>query len=577
MLKTLIIKNFILIESLELELSPSLNIITGETGSGKSMLADALTVLFGGRASSDFVRQGESKAIIEGAFSLKNNSPIKSILCDSDIECEGNELILRREISAKSSSRCFINDTPVQVSLLKQIGEFAADFHGQHEHQSLLKNENHLAIFDEFVKSSELLSDYTAIYASLQSKNSEYQSLVSRERKIKSEIDVQRFKLEEIEKLKLKPNEDIELEAELKIFENAETLYNLTNELHSSLYEGDNSVHDRLFSAEKNLAALAGIDSSFADFLNDVSSALVIIDETAKFARSYADNIEFNAQRIEDIRLRLNEIKGLRKKYGSVSEILEIRERLVEELKLAESFDEEINKLADEIIRIQERLGTAAEVLSERRKNHSEDFCARIINEIAELGMPHADFKVSFQRVEILSEDFSLIGRTVCRVGGKVFEAFPDGIDSVEFLISTNKGESVKSLNQTASGGEISRIMLALKSIAAEGDKTPLLIFDEIDIGISGRIARKAGLSMKKLARKHQIIAITHLPQIAGLGDLNIAVEKIESNGRTSARAKALSNDEKLREVAKLISGENITDTALESARELIAIEDSSF
>lgn len=573
MLKSLFIKNFVLFDNVELELSSGLNIITGETGSGKSMLADALIVLFGGRASSDFVRQGEIKAVIEGTFVFPENSLALDILKNEEIEFESNEIILRREISAKSSSRCFVNDSPVQASILRQIGESAVDFHGQHEHQSLLKPENHLSLLSGFANDTALLSEYRQVFDTLSDLSKKYDSLVSRERKIKEEASLKRFKLEEIEKLNLKPNEDSELETELNIIENSETLFNLTSELYTQLYDGDGCAHDRLFTAEKNLQQLVNIDPKFNEFLSDVSSALVSIDEAAKFARSYSESIEFSPQRIEEIRLRLLEIKGMKKKYGSVEDIISLKNNLIEELTIAESFDIEIEKLKSEIGLLQKSLGKSAEQLSKLRTEQAKIFEGKIVSAISELGMPNVTFQVMFQKNEIARESGTQIGRLCVNISNRFYVAYPNGIDNVEFYISTNKGEPVKPLSQIASGGEISRIMLALKSIAAAADRTPLLVFDEIDSGISGRIARKTGIAMKNLAENHQIIAITHLPQIAALGELNISVEKLETNGRTSARARILNEAEKLNEVAKLISGEDITESAIASARELILSE----
>ena len=567
MLRTLLVKNFALINKLELDFGNGLNIITGETGAGKSIIIDALMIVLGERASADFVRSGEKKAVIEAHFELGQSNPLYDILEEEDYDIEDGELILRREILAKGSSRCFLNDTPIQVGRLKEFGDYLVDFHGQHDHQLMLKKDSHIRILDVVADIDAEKQKYTEKFNELKSAVKNYKSLSDREKQLKSREEHLRFELEEIEKVSPEKDEAEGLERELKILQNSEILFNLTSELFAGLYENDNAVRDVLTDASKKLEELLNIDPQFADYLNECKSAIISIDEIAKFVKDYNGQINFDSERIEEIRGRLLQLQGLRKKYGTFDAVIDRWESLKEELSLIDNFDGELETLRKNIKKLKTELGKSAAGISKARKTASKTLNTQIVKILSDLGINHAAFEVDFKS-EILEgkatpEDITAI------IDSKEYRAYPDGSDKVEFLISTNKGETPKPLVHVASGGEISRIMLAIKSIIAESDSLPILVFDEIDTGISGKIARKTGIAMKKLAERHQIVAITHLPQIAALGDNNISVIKSESNGKTSISAAVLEDKNKLIEVAKLLSGDDVTDAALKSAKEL--------
>jgi DNA repair protein RecN (Recombination protein N) len=566
MLKTLYIKNFALIDEIELKFSEGLNIITGETGAGKSVIVDAMMLILGERASADFIRSGENKAIIEGKFELPPSHPVFSILHSEELDIENGELILRRELSAKGNSRCFVNDTPVQLTLMKESGDQLVDFHGQHDHQLLLRRESHCGILDAFSPIEGNLTEYRKIYENLAEKIHQFDDLQKKEESLKEKKDNYIFELSEIEKLSPKEYEDAEIEKELSILENSELINNLSLSISSILYDNENPVRDSLVLVQKSLKELSEIDNQFSVYIDECESAIITVNEIAKYCSNYSESINFDPHRIEELRLRMSQLQLLRKKYGSLSAVLERQGYLEQELELINNYDSEIETRKAEIRDLKKLAGTEAEKISIIRKKSSVEFSRKLENILAELGIQNSSFSVKINREELGNST----GGISVIIGGKEFRARNNGIDSVEFMISTNAGEEPKPLINVASGGEISRVMLALKSIAAMSESLPMLVFDEIDTGVSGRIAQKVGEQMKKLAKNHQIIAITHLPQIAAAADRNIKVTKSEEEDRTRITVAELKNSEKAEEVARLFSGDTITATALKTAKDLI-------
>jgi DNA repair protein RecN (Recombination protein N) len=567
MLKTLQIKDYALIDGIEIEFGKGLNIITGETGAGKSILIDAMGLLLGERASTEVVRKGASKSVVEGIFDVSNNKKVKKLLTENDIEFF-DELILRREVSLKGSNRCFINDTPVNLNLIKDAGNLLVDLHGQHEHQSLLRTETHIDFLDEFGGIERPLETYRKYFSELNDKLAELRSVSSKEHLLKEKKDLYLFQLREIDQVSPLDNEDAKLSGELKILENSEKLLELASDIYNKLYEDENSALDVFTSAGNEIKELAKIDGSLEDVYADYESAKNIISEIASTVRRYKDNLEIDPEKIEEIRTRLSSISMLKKKYGgAVKAIIEYREKISAELELAENFQEHIEKLEAEIKNLRERCGNEAFNISEIRKKTAQKICREVEASLRFLGIENSVFRVNIANMEAENATGQYI-----TLKGKNFRCSSKGFDEVEFYISTNLGEDAKPLVKVASGGEVSRIMLALKSTLAKNDKLPLLIFDEIDTGVSGRIARKVGQALKSLADIHQIIAITHLPQIAGLGDFHFAVEKKITDGRVISSIRSLEREERIKEVAKLMSGEEITETSLNTARELMGL-----
>ena len=563
MLKSFEVKDYALIEHISVEFGSGLNIITGETGAGKSILIDAMSLLLGERASTEVVRKGAEKSYVEGIFNVKGNKKVKSILEENDVDFF-DELIVRREISLKGSNRCFINDTPVNLNLVKDVGNLLVDLHGQHEHQSLLRNETHIDYLDEFGDYQEHLHQYRKIYSDLLQKENELKKLQEKESSIKEKKDFYSFQIKEIDNISPQEDEEDKLIEELKILENSEKLAELTSEIYQLVYESDNSVQASLAKVKTLLQKINEIDKSFSDALTESESALAQVEDISSFVRSYNSKINLDQGEVEGKRERLGAINLLKKKYGgSVKSILDYRKKIGEEFELAENFSEKINELSKNIFELRKSAGSLAKNLSKKREQAAKLVKKGIEETLKELGIQDPQFKTQISNTQ--SEKDSGVF-----LDGKYFRATSNGIDEVEFFISTNPGEDLKPLAKVASGGEVSRIMLSLKSTLAKNDKLPLLIFDEIDVGVSGRIAQKVGKALKNLSAYHQVISITHLPQIASLAEHHFSIEKVTQNERVISSIKKLPKSERITEIARLLSGEKITEASIKSARELI-------
>jgi len=564
MLKSLLIKDYALIENIEIQFGKGLNIITGETGAGKSILIDAMGLLLGERASVDVIRKGAEKSIVEGIFEISGNKKVNKILDEHEIEVD-EELIIRRELSIKGTNRCFVNDTPVTLNVIKEIGDLVVDLHGQHEHQSLLKTDNHLEMLDEFADINQYLTEFKQNINILHQLQRELKELLEKENLLKEKKDLYEFQIKEIDSVAPGIEEEEELENQLKVLENSEKLLSMSSEIYEQLYESENSIHDQLSAIKNKLNELSKIDKSFSEKVNELETAIVIINEISSYLRNYKNKIDVDPSHLEKIRERLGAFNLLKKKYGgSIKSVLEHREKIGKEVQLAENFSERIKELENEIDDLRKVSGDIAKNISEKRKKIAKAVKNNVEAVLKNLGISDPTFEIKFTNELTDSENFII-------VDNKKYKYNDRGFDYVEFYISTNAGEDVKPLIKVASGGEISRIMLALKSVLAKSDKLPILIFDEIDTGVSGRIAQKVGKALKSLASYHQIIAITHLPQIAGLSDYHFVVEKKKSGDRVVSSIRLLNEEEKIREVARLISGEKITEAALTGAKELIS------
>lgn len=566
MLKSLEVKDYALIEHIQVDFEKGLNIITGETGAGKSILIGAMSLLLGDRASTEVVRKGAQKSFVEGIFNIGNNKKVTSLLEQNEIELN-DELIIRREISLKGSNRCFLNDSPVNLNVIKEIGDLLVDLHGQHEHQTLLRNETHIDFIDEFAGNGKLLSDYKNLFSELNQKRLQLKKLHEREASLNEKKEIYSFQIKEIDNVSPLPDEDEQIISQLNILENSEKLLLLSEEIYNQLYDSENSVTDQLGEIRNKLEQLSSIDKSITESENECDAALNTLKELAGTIRNYKNKIDVNPEEVEQQRERLGALNLLKKKYGgTLQKVLEHREKIGKEYNLAENFSAEIEKLEKQIIELSKTTGESAIKLSENRERISFKVETEIKKTLSQLGIPDAKFKVNLVTQPAANDSDLFV-----TVGNKKLQADDKGIDVIEFFISTNTGEDLKPLVKVASGGEISRIMLSLKSILAKSDKLPLLIFDEIDTGISGRIAQKVGTALKELAAFHQIIAITHLPQIASNADHHFTIEKTKMDGRVSSGIKKLNKQERINEIAKLISGEVVTDSSLKSAKELLA------
>lgn len=568
MLRSLHIRDYALIEELEVEFDSGLNIITGETGAGKSILLGALKLILGERASTEAVRTGAKKAVVEGVFDDANEGRLPDLLRANEIEpYPSGILVVRREVSS-THSRAFVNDTPATLNVLRDVAEHLIDLHGQHEHQSLLRTETHLELLDDFGGLGGLVASYRAHYDEVGRLVRKRADLVRREKELEQQKSLIEFQIDEIDRVAPEPDEEDALDAERRILENAEQLFEATASLYELLYESEDAIYDRLVVVRNELRDLARIDGAFDATLAEIQQAEIVVEEATKFLQDYNARVEFNPERLEDIRARLGQLESLKRKYGgSLDAVIEHRREIGATYDLAADFEGAIARIDGQIEAEQAALSDAAYRLSQKRHEVAERIERMIKEELAALGMPKSQFAVRFDLE--LDDDGWIAFPNGPRT--ERLKATPTGADLVEFYISTNVGEDVRPLAKVASGGEVSRIMLALKTILAKSERLPILVFDEIDVGISGEIARRVGESMQRLGAYHQIIAITHLPQIAALGDHHFLVEKYVEKDRTKTRISRLTEEARTREVAALVSGEAVSDAALESARELIS------
>jgi len=557
------LKDYALIEHINVEFGKGFNIITGETGAGKSILIDAMGLLLGGRASTDVIRKGATKSIVEGIFNVEGNKKVINLLKENEIDYYP-ELILRREISLTSSNRCFVNDTPVQLLFVKALGNHLVDLHGQHEHQSLLHSETHIDFLDEFGNYSDLLDEYRNSYENLKKIEKEILTLSESEETLKEKKEIYAYQINEIDNIDPQDGEEERLNAELKIIESSEMLDSLTSEIYETLYESEQSVHDSIVKIKNGLNELSGIDKAFEESSNEAETILALVNDISYFIRSYKSRINIDHSQIEELRNRLGSITMLKKKYGgSIKSILAHRKKIGNEFDLADNVAEKLNELNRNLEKQRAAAGSLAKNISDKRKETAGKIRKSITESLKNLGISNPKFQA-----RVINESGD--GNNYVTVDTKSYKCSAKGIDTVEFIISTNLGEDPKPLVKVASGGEISRIMLSLKSTLAKSDKLPLLIFDEIDVGVSGRIAQKVGHALRELAAYHQIIAITHLPQIAGLADHHYKVEKSPRDKRVVSSIVRLTEEERIEEIAKLMSGEEVTQEGITSAKQLM-------
>lgn len=562
MLTSLYIRNFALIDELHVDFHDGLSILTGQTGAGKSIIIGALNMVLGERADTELIRQGADKAIAEATFRIDASPSISWILRENEIE-QHSELILRREIRA-AGSRAFINDTPVSIQVLKSLGDLLVDLHGQHEHQLLLRDEHHRNVLDSFSSVASLQKAYHEQWTRLSALKRQLEQLRSAQKETAEKITLFRFQLRELEEAKLMEGEEEEREAEMKILDSAEELQMHVQAITQIGQSDDGGLLDLLTKVRQHLQDLAGIEPRFESYLEELNTARISIQEMLDHTDKYGESIEFNPARLEELRRRQSDLLKLQKKYTRTHpELIALREELKGQLSALDSPDASVEgleqRIADEALSLTE----SALKLHEARTIVGEKLSRKIVETLEGLGMPHVQFKVS---VEWLRDHEGWI-----QIDGQATACLSHGCDDVRFLISTNRGEEPKALSKIASGGEISRVMLALKSILASEQTLPVMIFDEIDTGISGSVSEKVGRMMRHLSRRCQIIAITHQPQIASQAHTHYRVEKSELADRTVSRIVQLGPEEHIREVASLMSGEEITESSLQSAREMIA------
>lgn len=569
MLKNLRIRNYALVEDLEVEFDSGLNVLTGATGAGKSIIVGAVNLVLGERASSDVVRTGFDNATVEATFELKPDRVFKNSLSPLGINCTDNILIIRREVSGKGVSRCFLNDRQMTLGSLKSIGDRLADLHGQHEHQSLLNVERHVEYLDHYSDLDDLLASVSQNYYRLKEKQKQLDELEKSKKQDQERKALYDFQIKEIEQANLSLGEEGKLIQDKKILENIEELYQLSSSVYQDLHEGNGSIQERLAISSKEIKRGKELDSRLKETAENLDSCLIQLQELSRFLEGYKDSLEFDPEKLEMIRERLNLINTLKKKYGNkIDEILTYREKIKEDLDKIENKDQIITGLKEEIKRLSDTFRKDCLLLSQKRKAKAFDLAKKIQATLSGLGMNKTKFEVKITSQE---DENGLL-----EIDGRRYFADQKGMDQVEFFVSPNPGEELKPLAKIASGGEISRIMLALKSILAKADEVSTMIFDEIDVGIGGEVASAVGKSLKNLASSHQVIVITHLQQIASFADHHFKVFKESSKGRTVTQIKKLEDQERVKEIARMISGEKISELTLKQAKEMIKTSDRS-
>jgi DNA repair protein RecN (Recombination protein N) len=565
MLTLLKIRNIALIDRLEIEFGGGLNLLTGETGSGKSIIVDSLGALTGDRVSSELIKEGEDSAQIEGLFTVTANAELRTIFDESGIDLDAGDeadVIVRREISNLGKNRIFVNNQLVTQGFLKKIGPRLVDIHGQGEQTTLFSIAYHLEILDEFADLKELRQMTAEAYHHWSVTKTELGMLQQNEAEKLQMLDILKFQVDEITRAAPRPGEDEELEEEKRRLNNVEKLSALSEDAYSLLYESDESTTATLEKAARKIEELAEYESGFGEYSEGIKTARAVIEDLAISVRDFRNHLEFSPERLAAIEDRLVEIARLKRKYGStislvLSHLAESRERL-ENIESAEVREEE---LREKLRGLRTEYIAAASELHKKRTQAARRFEKDVTENLKAVALEKARFEVRVDaplESELADANFD-----------KGFRA--KGFDSAEFYFSANPGESPKALAKVASGGESSRLMLILKTTARAADHEKTAVFDEIDAGIGGRVAEAVGLKLKELARTQQVLCVTHQPQVASLADRHFIVEKSLARDRTGISARELGAAEKVEEIARMLAGQTITETARQHAREMLS------
>lgn len=555
MLSELAIKNFAIIDELSISFEKGLTVLTGETGAGKSIIIDAIHLLVGGRGSYEFVRHGEDKAEIEGLFLINDSKhPCYEKLSSFGIQIEDGMLVLRREISNKGKSVCRINGKLVTIAILREVGGTLVDIHGQHEHQQLMDETIHLSLLDEFgsEKIAPALAEYEDLYRKYEKLTRKYTQLTENEQQTVHRLDLLKFQHNEIENSELQLNEEEQLIIERNELNNFERVFEALQTCYSAL-QGEQKGLDWVGLAMSHLENVAQVNDNYQKLQELISNSFYMLEDVSHSVRAQLDELSYNPDRLNEIESRLTEVNQLKRKYGQTIEaILEYSATIEEEIETLENRESHIEQLEKEIVSVKKDLKLEAKQLTDLRKQYSIQLAELIHQELTELYMEKTIFNVHFQDE------------------GKRFTR--KGVDSIQFYITTNPGEPLKPLSKVASGGELSRIMLALKNIFSQHQGVTSIIFDEVDTGVSGRVSQAIAEKIYQVATKSQVLCISHLPQVAAMADTHLYIAKKTENKRTFTTVKSLNNDEKIKEIGRMISGVEITDLTTEHARELLEL-----
>ena len=559
MLSELYISNFALIDDITVKFNKGLNIFTGTTGVGKSLIIGALNFLLGSRVTNDIVRTGKKDVSVSGVFIIKNEH-IREKLKEHIDSVDDEEIIIQRNLDQNGRNRCRLNNQPITVPLLKEIGELLVNIHGQHEHESLTKPLNQLIILDGFGKLDTNRGKFTEVYTKAIEKEGLIQSLNEHQEARKKQIDLYNFEINEIESACLKPDELDILEKERFILVNSEKIQNTLSYCTDSLYESDNSIISRLKEISNELSKIKDIDNSFENPLEVCNQSLFQLEDVAITLSKCVEGHDFDPERLEQIEDRIETIHRLKSKYGETIEgILSYCKESKSKLEQLLKENEDLGSTEKELEKLRKSVIDSGKKLTQLREKAGTKLSTLVKKELADLGITNGRFDIEISTIDMTNaEQFNLE------------DGSRSGFDHIEFMFSSNPGEELKPLRKIASGGEISRIMLALKRHLASADQTPVLIFDEIDANIGGRMGRIIGEKLRLVSQSHQIICITHLPQIASYAEQHFKVNKFAENNKTFVTIDMLSTKERLEEIAEMIRGTEKTDVTRKQAKEMI-------
>lgn len=550
MLKSLNIRNIAVIEKADIEFEKGLNVLTGETGAGKSIIIDSINAILGERTSREIVRTGAPFARIT-AFFIDIPDSVKHQIEDLGYECDEDNIIIQRDINPDGRGSVKINGVPATVSILKQIGRLLINIHGQHDSQALLSPEMHCSYLDRLGNLQDILSQYQIIYKKMCSIKNEINRITMDEEEKSRKIDLLSYQINELEQADIIEDEKEELLKRKAFIQNSENIISAVENTYAAINGGDDfdGIKSMLENAVSQTASVSNIYPEIADISNGLNDMVYQIEEYSDKLREIADSAEYNPMELEQIEDRLDLLYRLGKKYGSdEAEMLAFLEKAKHELEQIELSDENRKKLQEQYNEVKHEAEQLAKELSDKRSQTGKDFAEKVQNELNFLDMPNVKIEISHQLVGL----------------------GPDGMDKIEFLIATNAGEPPKPLAKIASGGELSRIMLSIKNILADNDDIGTMIFDEIDTGISGRAAQKVGIKLRQTAKGRQIICVTHSAQISAQANHHYFIEKHTLNGRTFTKVRKLTYEGRIREIARIISGDSITESVLKNAQEMI-------
>lgn len=547
MLSLLHIENIAVIERADIAFNPGFNVLTGETGAGKSIVIDAISAILGERAYRDMIRTGEGKASVRAVFT---GVPECSWFADNGVPYDP-ETVISREVYLDGKNICRVNGTLVSVSILRKLGIQLINIHGQHDSASLFDEENHLAFLDAFADNEGLREDYGEKYAAVARLRKEIDSLTMDESEKLRRMETLKYQIAEIEKAELEPGEDEALEERRKLLQNAEKLSSGLNEAAQCLYGGDDTdgASGLMAQAEYALGRLLRFSDSFSGLHDRVADLMYQVQDVAEEVRDTRDSLNYSADELEQIEERLDTIHKLRRKYGvTCQDILDYLDKAKKELDEIEFADDHLERLKGKLQKAEKAAWDAALALRENRKQSADALSKRILTELSQLDMPKVQFSCQFRELELTAS----------------------GADAVAFYMTANAGEALKPLSKVASGGELARIMLAMKNVLAEKDQVATLIFDEVDTGVSGRAAQKVAEKLRSVAAHKQVLCVTHLPQLAALATTHLLIAKSERQGRTYTTVTPLDFEGRKRELARIMGGASITETTLKSAEEML-------